>query len=68
MKNKYLIGIILFGVIITIFGALIKILHYEFGIITGNLLLTIGLFTEIIGIFLLILKLIVNKNNTFLNK
>jgi len=68
MKNKYLIAIILFGVIITIFGALLKIMHFEFGSITGNVLLTIGMLTEVIGIILLISKLATNKNDNFLNK
>ncbi|WP_339886821.1 hypothetical protein [uncultured Flavobacterium sp.] len=68
MKNKYLIGIILFGVVITIFGALIKIMHFQFGVITGNVLLSIGMLTEVLGIILLIIKLTTNKNDNFLNK
>ena len=68
MKNKYLIVIILFGVIITIFGALIKIMHYEFGLINGNLLLSIGILAEVLGIILLIIKLMTNKKDNFLNK
>jgi hypothetical protein len=68
MKNKYLIAIILFGVIITIFGALIKIMHFQFGIITGSLLLSIGMLAEVLGIILLIIKLTTNKKDNFLNK
>jgi type VI protein secretion system component VasK len=68
MKNKYLIAIILFGVIITIFGALIKIMQFQFGIITGSLLLSIGMLAEVLGIILLIIKLTTNKKDNFLNK
>ena len=68
MKNKYLISIILFGVVITIFGALIKIMHFQFGVITGNVLLSIGMLAEALGILLLIIKLTTNNKNNFLNK
>ncbi len=37
-----------FGASIVIIGALFKITHYEYGIFTGNLMLTIGLIAEAI--------------------
>lgn len=68
MKNKYIIAILIFGIILTVFGALLKILHYEFGSITGNLVLTIGMFLKVIALFIFIIKIITNKKNDFLNK
>ena len=48
MKKQYAIPLVLFflGMAITIIGALFKITHLEFGVITGNLMLTIGLVVE----------------------
>jgi hypothetical protein len=66
MKNKFLIAIILLGIIITIFGSLLKISHFQLGIINGNLLLGIGMFIKVAGIILLIVKLTTNKKDNFL--
>ncbi len=68
MKNKYIIIIFIIGFIIVIFGSLLKIMHFEFGIITGNVLLAIGKFLQVIMSVVFIAKLVLNKNNTFLNK
>ena len=68
MKNKYIIIAFIIGFIITILGSLFKITHWEFGIFNGNILLTIGMFTEILAGILFIIKLLSNKNDTFLNK
>ena len=68
MKNKYIIAAFICGMIITILGALLKILHYEFGPITGNVLLTIGMLSQVFSGIVFIAKLFLNKNNEFLNK
>ncbi|WP_395074968.1 gliding motility protein GldL [Flavobacterium sp.] len=68
MKNKYIIIILIFGFLIAILGSLFKITHWQLGFVTGSLLLTIGMCTEIIAGILFIIKLLLNKNNTFLNK
>lgn len=68
MKNKYIIGLFLFGAVLTIIGTLFKITHLEFGAINGNILLTIGMLTEVIAGLFFIIKLFSNKNNDFLNK
>jgi hypothetical protein len=68
MKNKYIIALLVIGAVITIFGALLKILHFEIGPLTGNKILTIGVFTEIIACLLFVSKLLLNKKDDFLNK
>lgn len=69
MKNKYLIIIVIFGMVITILGALLKITHFEFGGITANLVLSIGMLFQAISLFMIIIKLISSKKtNKFLNK
>lgn len=61
MKNKYIIIIFVVGLIFTIFGALFKILHFEIGPLTGNYILTIGSFLEILSAIILIIKLFLIK-------
>ena len=68
MKNKHLIALFLLSTVLIIVGALFKIMHLEFGVITGNVLLAIGMMSEVIVISLFIIKTITNKNNSFLNK
>lgn len=68
MKNKYIIVLFLIGLIIVIFGALLKIMHFELGFFTGNLVLFIGKTIEVIAILIFIVKLFLDKNNSFLNK
>ena len=48
MKKQYTIPLVLFllGMVITIIGALFKILHWELGPLNGGILLAIGLITE----------------------
>jgi hypothetical protein len=68
MKNKYIIVLFLIGLIIVIFGALLKITHFQFGFLTGNLVLFIGKFIEVVAILIFIIKLFSDKNNSFLNR
>ncbi|WP_396152446.1 hypothetical protein [Flavobacterium sp.] len=67
MKYKFIIILFVISVIITIFGALLKILHFEIGPLTGNFILTIGMFTKIIAGAVFIFKML-NDKNDFLNK
>jgi hypothetical protein len=68
MKNKYIIIIFIFGLIITFFGTLFKITHWEIGIFSGVILITIGMFIKVIAAVLFIIKLILNKKDDFLNQ
>ena len=68
MKNKQIIVLFILGFILTIFGSLLKIIHFEIGPLTGNLILTIGMFTKIIAGIIFIFKLLSNNDNDFLNK
>lgn len=68
MKNKYLIAFFIIGTLITILGALFKIVHFELGAITGNVLLTIGMLVQIISGIGFLTKTIFNKDNEFLNR
>ncbi len=69
MKNKYIIALFIIGSVIVIIGALFKILHFELGAVDGNVLLTIGMLTQVIFGVIFILKLVFSKeDNSFLNK
>ena len=68
MKNKYILIIFIIGFIVTILGSLFKITHMEIGILTGNMLLTIGMLSQILAGILFVLKLLSNKKDSFLNK
>jgi len=68
MKNKYIIAILIFGTILIVLGALLKITHFEFGIVTGNLTLTTGMILEAVALFVFVIKIVTNKNDSFLNK
>ena len=68
MKNKHLIGLFLLSTVLIIIGALFKIMHFALGAVTGNMLLTIGMISEVIVIAFFIIKTITNKNTAFLNK
>ena len=68
MKNKYIIILFIIGFIITILGSLFKITHWEFGFVSGTLLITTGIILKITAGILFIVKLLSNKNNSFLNK
>jgi len=68
MKTKHTLIIIAIGFILTIIGALFKIMHFETGFITGNLLLLVGMFCEIFGGILFLYKLFTHpKFKDFLN-
>lgn len=68
MKNKYIIIFFVIGTLITIIGALFKITHIEFGAITGNYLLTVGMLSQVLAGIFFIAKLFLNRNDNFLNK
>lgn len=69
MKTKHALIIFLIGILISIFGAFLKITHFSFGPITGNLTLVVGSILETIGILLLIYKLFTSpKFKDFLNQ
>lgn len=68
MKNKYIIAILIIGAILTVLGALLKITHFEFGFITGNLTLTTGMLLEAFALLIFIIKIVTNKKDNFLNK
>lgn len=67
MKNKHLLIAFIIGVIIMIIGVFFKIMHYEYGWVTANLLLTAGMVIKVLAAVLFITKLLGN-NNEFLNK
>lgn len=70
MKNKYILAILVSGMIITVVGALFKITHTEIYSINGNSILIVGLVAEALAGALFISKMISdnNKKNEFLNK
>lgn len=68
MKNKYIISILIIGVILTVLGALLKIMHFEIGFITGGLTLMIGLLLKALALLIFVIKVISNKDDNFLNK
>jgi len=68
MKTKHTLIILVIGFIVTLIGALFKILHFEIGFLNGNLLLTIGMFCQIFGGILFLYKLFTHpKLKDFLN-
>lgn len=69
MKNKHILVVFILGIVVTTIGALLKIIHFEIGPLTGNALLTIGLLTKAIAALLFIGKLLLSKKtNEFLDK
>ncbi|WP_310558997.1 gliding motility protein GldL [Flavobacterium sp.] len=68
MKNKYILIIFIVGFIVTILGSLFKITHMEIGVLTGNIVITIGMLSQILAGMLFIYKLLSNKKDSFLNK
>lgn len=58
--EKFIIPIIIFliGLGLTYLGALLKIIHFEIGFLTGNLVLTIATGIKIFAIILTIIKFI----------
>ena len=61
MKNKYILAILVSGMVITVIGALFKITHTECYGINGNSILIIGLLAEAIAGILFISKLLSNN-------
>lgn len=62
MKFKqFIIPIIIFliGLALTYIGALLKIIHFEIGLLTGNLLLSIATFFKVIAVVYAIIILII---------
>ena len=70
MKNKYIVAILVAGMILTTMGALFKITHIEIYSINGNSILIVGLVAEALAGSLFIAKSLSdnNKKNEFLNK
>lgn len=65
MKYKHIIVVFLLGSLITIVGALFKIMHWP----GASIALITGLFFEVIAILFLIIKLMTTgKSDSFLNK
>lgn len=61
MKLKqFIIPIIifLFGLGLTYVGALLKIIHFEIGFLTGNFMFAIATFLKVLAIVFIIIKLI----------
>jgi hypothetical protein len=54
--------IFLFGLGITYIGALLKIIHFEIGFLTGNILLSIATILKVIAVVYVIIMLIVFYN------
>ncbi len=64
MKTKYTLLVIVIGFILTLIGALFKIMHFPY----ANLLLLVGMFCEIFGGILFLYKLFTHpKFKDFLN-
>ena len=57
-KFIFPIVILLLGFILISLGALLKIIHFEIGPLTGNLVLTIGTFFKVIAFIWAILVLL----------
>ena len=70
MKNKYIVAILVAGMVIIVIGALLKITHTEFYSISGNNVLIVGLVAQAIAVALFISNMISEnkKKNEFLNK
>lgn len=65
MKNWHILTAFLFGVMITIIGALFKIMHWE----GAAMMLIVGMGLKALAILLLIVKVVqMRKTNELLNK
>jgi hypothetical protein len=64
--KKLILPIIIFliGLSFALVGALLKILHFEFGFVTGNILLTVGAIIKVIAIVTAIVKLLSINHKT----
>lgn len=68
MKNKHLIAYFIIGTVITILGSLLKIMHFEIGPVTGNVMLFFGMMLQVFTAIVFLTKLLLDKDNQFLNK
>ncbi|MDI1255780.1 MAG: hypothetical protein PSV16_06745 [Flavobacterium sp.] len=70
MKNKYIIVLFVLASIVVLFGALLKVMHYEFGAVTGNVLLTIGMLSQILMALVFVIKLLFTskEKDSFFNR
>lgn len=68
MKNKHLIVFFLIANVMLIFGAFMKIIHYQTMFVSGNALLATGMLLEVSVITIFIIKTIISQNVNFLNK
>jgi len=68
MKTKHTLIVLTIGFYIILIGAILKIIHMEFGLVNGNSVLSAGTLLVIIGGFLFLYKLFSNhKFKDFLN-
>jgi len=67
--QKYIFIIVIFvlGLIYDTIGAIFKITHLEFGFITGNVLLLVGMIFKVLAALLYLIKLLTN-NKSFVKK
>ncbi len=63
MNNKYILAILISGMVITVIGALFKITHNECFGISGNSILIIGMLAEALAGVLFISKLLSNNKS-----
>jgi len=64
MTYKNIFIFLILGAVLTIVGALLKIFHIN----NANLLLFIGMGLEVVGLFSLIYKVLMNKNEKNVSK
>lgn len=64
MKNKHIIALIIIGIILWLVGAWAKITHQSY----ANTLITVSHFIMIAGCVVLLIKVLLNNNDRFLNK
>ena len=69
MKAKYAIFLFIIGFLVNLIGGWLKITHFSFGAINGNICLTIGSILQSLGTILIIYKVLTySKFKDFLNK
>ena len=60
MTHKHIFIFLILGALLTVAGALLKILHIE----NSNLVLMIGMGLEVVGLFSLVYKVLTDKKDT----
>jgi prepilin signal peptidase PulO-like enzyme (type II secretory pathway) len=60
MTHKHIFIFLILGALLTVAGALLKILHIE----NANLVLMIGMGLEVVGLFSLVYKVLTDKKDT----